>query len=463
MNKTRNYLTFFAFLTVALQGCEKDWLAAKNNLNRVVPVTLADARAILRSSTLLNIGNDQIGMSLLASDDLYLQTATYLSRSEKERNIYVWSPAIDSRSTPIAEWNDGYEQVLYANVALETVAGVERNAANAMEHDEVRGAALFFRAKAFYNLLQLFAPAWDPDKDNSRAGIPLRLSSDPNPKTMRASVSDGYRQVMDDLSMASQLLTTRPALKTDPSKQAAFGLLARCLLGMADYRGAVLYADSALQLESALLDYNALLDRTSMQYPFEPQHEEVIFDAIIGPNYVPVRFNYCMVDSTLFAGYRDDDLRKQLFFAVNSQGGPSFRGSYSGADNRFSGIATDELFLIRAECSARLGNIDDALEDINTLLAHRMDRSSFVPYGESDQKKLLDRILVERRKELVFRGQRWTDLRRLNAEPARAVTLVREIDGSNYRLPPESSRYVFPIPEYVIDETGLTQNDRRDD
>jgi len=70
----------------------------------------------------------------------------------------------------------------------------------------------------------------------------------------------------------------------------------------------------------------------------------------------------------------------------------------------------------------------------------------------------LNKILTERRKELLMRGLRWTDLRRLNKETAFATTLSRIVNGTTYTLPPNDPGYVFRIPLSVINFTGIEQN-----
>ncbi|MBN8856731.1 MAG: RagB/SusD family nutrient uptake outer membrane protein, partial [Sphingobacteriales bacterium] len=72
----------------------------------------------------------------------------------------------------------------------------------------------------------------------------------------------------------------------------------------------------------------------------------------------------------------------------------------------------------------------------------------------------LDTILVERRKELPFRGVRWTDLRRLNLE-GRTITLTRVLNGTTYQLPPNSKLYTLPIPpDVIIFNPNMKQNPR---
>jgi hypothetical protein len=71
----------------------------------------------------------------------------------------------------------------------------------------------------------------------------------------------------------------------------------------------------------------------------------------------------------------------------------------------------------------------------------------------------LDTVLAERRKELAFRGIRWSDLRRLNQEDWN-ITLTRNLNGTPYTLPPNSKLYTLPIPPDVIQESGIAQNPR---
>ena len=66
-------------------------------------------------------------------------------------------------------------------------------------------------------------------------------------------------------------------------------------------------------------------------------------------------------------------------------------------------------------------------------------------------------MLTERRKELLFRGVRWVDVKRLNKE-GYGISLQRTIDGQTYRLGPNSLRFALPIPEDVIAMSGMPQN-----
>lgn len=166
------------------------------------------------------------------------------------------------------------------------------------------------------------------------------------------------------------------------------------------------------------------------------------------------------VDTMLYAAYAEDDLRKQLYFRLRLPNRYTFKGNYTGSSLLFGGIANDEVYLVRAECRVRLGNLEGAREDLNTLLETRWKEGTFVPVIESDPEILLTRILEERRKELLFRTTRWSDLKRLNMDERFAITLYPKLNGVEYSLPPNDIRYAFPIPDQEIQTSGIEQNPR---
>ena len=67
----------------------------------------------------------------------------------------------------------------------------------------------------------------------------------------------------------------------------------------------------------------------------------------------------------------------------------------------------------------------------------------YFPISLLDAGVLLETILQERRKELLFRGRRWADLKRLNLEAKFKKDLIRTINGQEYRLPFNSLKYCF--------------------
>jgi hypothetical protein len=163
-----------------------------------------------------------------------------------------------------------------------------------------------------------------------------------------------------------------------------------------------------------------------------------------------------LIDTTLYESYMDDDLRKSAFFTA-SNGYHKFKGSYTRSNTFFTGITTAEMYLISAECYARLNDVDNAMEQLNTLLLNRISSGNFIPVTAVDQTDALNTILEERRKELIFRGLRWSDIKRYN-EMGASITLHRLIDGVTYTLAPNANYYALPLPDDIIRITGMQQN-----
>lgn len=450
------YLSYAVILPLVLcVRCKKSaFLNAKPNISVSIPTSIADCQALMDNDIVMN-GYSLAGYPSLGetgSDDYYVTNSLFLHYTATDQHAVVWAKDIYA-GDEVNDWDLPYRTVLYANVALEALAALHPLPEEQGAWNNARGSALFFRAFAYFALAQIFSPAYDSSSATTDMGLPLRKTTDVNEKFSRVSVQQTYDQIIADLSAAVPLLPNTALSITRPSRAAVYGLLARVYLSARNYSTALLYADSCLRIKNTLLDYNTVDPGNLL--PFTRTNAEVIFGAAnysTGPSTVGRSFT----DSLLLAAYQPADLRKTLFFK-----GGRFFGVYDEDGFAFCGLATDEMYLTRAECYARAGNVTAAITDLNTLLANRWITGSFVPYTASNAADALRQILEERRKELLYRGLRWTDLRRLNKDPATAITLMRMVNGSSYTLLPNDPRYVYQIPAIVLNfNKGMQDNNR---
>ena len=446
-----------------LLSCKKDFLNKIPSSDLVVPTTLDEFQALLDNDKVIQ---ETPELGELSADNYYLQYPFWQTLPVKEKNAYIWAPDIYGGQGNVDDWDLPYTQVYYSNLVLEGLPGIAIDSNHVEQWRWLQGTAYFVRAYAFYNQAQLFANVYGANAGTD-AGIPLRLKSDPKAIYPRATVQATYTQIINDLKQAENLLpvTIPYADLNRPSKPAALAMLARVYLSMRDYTNAGLCADSCLQLYHVLMDYHTVKTQArpfTFEY-FPASNTETIYQShLLSNSGVFNGVGYpTLVDSNLYRSYADSDLRKTMFYTTLLYGAPSIQGSYSGTQFSFSGLATDEVYLIRAECSVRLGNKDSALNDLDTLLIKRWRPGSFVPYNSAlSQTEVLDTVLTERRKELAFRGLRWTDLRRLNADNSNII-LTRSLNGAIHQLlPTDPKLYIMPIPPDVITLGGISQNQR---
>ncbi|HEX2629896.1 MAG TPA: RagB/SusD family nutrient uptake outer membrane protein [Chitinophagaceae bacterium] len=433
----------------AMGSCKK-FLDEQANKILILPRTLADMQTLLDNYNVMNQRNGTL-QDIIAGD-IYQVSSDWALLGIDDRRHYIWDRniAIDN------SWTSLYQPVFNSNVVLDELNKMS-NVADIAQFNDIKGQALFFRSFAFYQLAQMYCRPYSATASTD-LGICVRLSSAISDPSVRGTVQQTYDQIIGDLKASVNLLPVNTITPVRPSKVAAYGMLARVYTSMREYDKAGKYADSALALRSELLDYNTL--DPSSQWPIPLMNKEVIFHAsgLTGAMSPPA----AKIDTLLYQQYHDDDLRKNIFFLANADNSHSFKGTYGTeiSFQTFYGIAIDELYLIRAEAAARAGNKDAALIDLNLLLKARWKNS--VPYPvitAASAPEALDKILVERRKELVCRGARWTDLRRRNLEGAN-ITLTRVINNTTYTLPPNDLRWVLLIPTEIINMNGIQQNPR---
>lgn len=445
-------------LSCVTGSCEKDFLDKKPDNALLVPKTLEDLRALLdNSNTIMNYAPF---LSVFGTDDFYMTDNGFTSASSDVQNSYIWEAEIYLPTAAVTDWNRMYQQVFYANVVMDGLKDIKKEAASQTEYNQVKGSALFYRAFAFYHLAQQFAAPYCAPAAGQTLGIPIRLLADVNLASGRGTLKQTYSQIVLDLEEALELLPVKGAFKTRPGKAAVLAMLARVYQTMEDYERAGEYATACLQLNTTLTDYNTLAVAGARPFPsaLPDGNDEVLFYCIMVNSGLTSALSG--VDTELYRSYASNDLRKAAYFTDKGNGLINFKGSYTGTANIFAGLAIDEVYLIRAESYARAGQTGKAMQDLNTLLQKRWKTGTFVPFSSQNADDALKMILTERRKELVYRNLRWTDLRRLNQDPRFALTLRRVLKAQTYTLAQDDKRYVFPIPANVIAASGIEQNPR---
>lgn len=451
MSRYKYKIVVWICALVVFTSCEK-LLNEPSDKSLAIPTSLGDLQALLDRPDKSYTGFPGAGEA--STDDNYITDARYLALSTMwDQRRYIWADT-DVFSGSGNPWYTGYFAIYGSNAVLDFLSDMKDRETEVGRY--IKGQALFWRAFHYFEMAQVFTLPYHEATAATELGLPLRLDVDFNAPSIRSSLQETYQQIFVDLKESVALLTTQPIHSTRASRQGAYGLLARAYLAVRDYEKAGLYADSCLRIHATLIDYNSL--NAADTYPIKAYNSETItfagdVDPLINPN-------IALINPNTYSLYKDDDLRKTLFFMSNPDGTIRFKGQYMGSAGVFTGISTGEALLIRAESYARKGEVELAMQDLNTLLKARWNKNSlFVPYSAGNDEEAKNLVLEERRRELIMRGLRWSDIRRLNLEGAN-ISQTRTVNGVTYTLPPNDLRYALALPEDLIERSGIAQNRR---
>lgn len=410
-----------------------------------------ELQALLDNSGIMN--TTSASTPEIGSDNFFIERQDWTNLSSlTHKNAYIWDKDIFNE-TKNNDWFYLYRSVLYANIVLENLNKVQYK--DRSNEKLLKSAALFYRTWSLFQVLQIWTLPYIKEKASVTPGIVYKVNSSFDEVNERLTLEESYARLIADLKASINELPLVSIYKTRPSKTAGYALLSRIYLSMNEYKLANEYADSCLHQQNSLLDYNNLT--LSSNTPFLRYNDEVIFHASTA---TPLIMNNPRgkIDTVLYASYLTEDLRKKAFFRVNGKY-QSFKGSYDGSTAIFCGLATDEVFLTKAECLFRMGKEVDGLNILVQLMKKRYLNGIHPTIENLDHNSGLALILNERRKELIYRQIRWMDLKRLNHGGGEKIIVRRKLGDQNYELSPGDIRYAFQIPQFVVQDSKIKQNE----
>ncbi|WP_433763992.1 RagB/SusD family nutrient uptake outer membrane protein [Flavobacterium ginsenosidimutans] len=413
--------------------------------NRILKYT-SDYRGLANS---YNDISGSGGIYLLASADVDFPTAYQNGVTTIWGNSYTWQDIIYDPSQGDSDWVSLYKAVYYNNVILDGVMSSEKG--TDAEKKEIYAEAFVHRAFAYLQLVNTYGPQFDPASANSEKAVPLLLKPELFSSLDRSTVGQVYDQIISDLksALANDIQDT-PSFNVLPSKRAAYALLARTYLYMGQYQLSLENAEKALEMQNELIDLKSFASAYS--YPVLIQNPEVIFSKTL-----LLTYNGAPLSTDLLNSFSADDLRYNYYTIAGTNFYPSYTGrgfginSYSYTNGINIGVSVPEMYLIAAECYARAGQTQKAVDYLNILRAKRYKANTAYEVSATTNTEALNLVLTEREKEFIGRGFRWFDQRRLNLDPAFQKTYTRTFKGTTYTLLPNSDGYVFPINQNYID------------
>jgi hypothetical protein len=353
-------------------------------------------------------------------------------------------------------WNTVYNMIQRANNVINRSADVKD--ATADQINALKGEAYFLRALGHFDLVRVFAKPYTFDNGAS-LGVPVVTSFEiGNPA--RNTVAQVYTQVIVDLQQAVNLLPDDPFTKFRATQMAAKALLARVYLYKGDNANAATQAADVInsgefELTSPALYGSGVFWRT-------PGSNEEIFTIKVsqfedrgsdnyGQLYNPSpAYGDLRVYPQFYASYLPGDVRQNLI--VDDGTGVLYTEKFKVQDN-IPGMYSPkilrlaEMYFIHAEASVKLGNNQDAIDDLNAVRRQRG-----LPDIAAGTTLTLSDVLREKNWELAFEGHQWQDRLRNNLTTPRPSNLdATSLPNGANNVATTDYRQLFPIPQREID------------
>lgn len=438
-----------------------------------IPTTLQDFEALMRNEYSANylacaqalyLLNDKfVGTNACRNQD-NLTTCHYMWKEDRDRTL------LNASTEDV--FDNGYGIIGVMNTIIENAPGATD--ATDAEKNEVLAYAYAVRAFVLFQIVNYYADAYDPVKADATPGVPLIYSANLNAPWHQGSVKEVYDQILSDFNKSIELGVPEKAMTAvQPDRGAVEAGLARVYLSMREYDKALAHAEAALDRNSRLFDWN----------DFYAQYKDRVdnpddYNKITSPmDHVNVEnFWFCSGNGNPNYPCSDIDIpeeRRAMFEPgdvralcrwkkYQSQADVYYRGMLTGYYN-LSGIATPEVYLIKAECQVRKGNITDGLETLDTVRKTRLAPDSYTPSAASDEGEAIAKIRRAKADELINSIYPFIDAKRLNAEGKYTVTITKTFDDKAYTLSPTSHLWTMVFPANAINRPGngtLTQNSK---
>ncbi|BDD10037.1 membrane protein [Fulvitalea axinellae] len=419
---------------------------------------------LMRSTTYY--GRNFLVMADVSGDNVYnnLSSNRFVPSYDYERTTFD--------ANPRDIWIQAYRATLSCNSILSNIDNIE---AEVDTKNRVKGESLIIRSLALFDMVRSFAQPYQVG-GGAQLGVPiitqdsLTISTTTIYRPYRSPVERVYEQIIKDLSSAKQIMKEGGAIGRT-SRNAATALLSRIYLyrraNNTDLEAVVTQASEIINSG----DYSLIPTDEYLASWGENGEDEAIFEFIftknddrgannIGRMYLPEGYGDIRPLNRFVDMFADNDVRKGLFqedpqgvLYINKY--PSLDGILGLASPRVIRLA--EIYLNRAEAYARLGMYDEAKADLNTII-ERATIGTFTPIDPPND-EVLDRILLERSKELFAEGHRSYDIFRTGGDMVRYGWMSEDEGEILFTIKTGDYNSILAIPQRDIDVNGnLVQN-----
>jgi hypothetical protein len=464
------------FIGMAWSGCKKDFLDI-NPKGQLIAQKTSDYDLLLNSTTLTLT---QSASQTVMSDEVATTTSFNLIGATdgvavlSDQKAFMWADDIYQPGDNSSELTPLVKQIYTFNKIINEV--MTSDGGSDSQKKSIQAEALAGRAWANFMLVNYYGKPYNSASSATDLGFPLPTTADvTQTKFTRATVQSMYNLILSDLIQAIPNLPSKVSSRVRMSKAAGEGLLGKVYVFMGQF-------DKALPLLTASIDDLAgatiPVGLYNFSEAFAPGGAFMPISPVIGPSrtvpqndneslflrYTPNYYTYIyggiLLSPQTVALFKTSDLRRQFYTAFSVGTTTAYPKGMLRAWGRLyvnEGINVSDIYLLKAECKSRLGNLNGAVSDIQSFRLNRMPAADVpVPSAvAADQVALTKFILEERIREFAVLGSRWFDMRRLSVDPVYKLTVgtthaVYDSNGNiaaTYTLKPE--RLTFRFPQYI--------------
>ena len=431
----------------------------------------------------------------------YKGNSNTVSDIRSVEEAYYWKDhTTEGVGTPQSFWDASYNAIAHANAALVNIEKIGGDLA------AQKAEALFCRAYNFFMLTNVFGQQYNPATAAQNLAVPF--IDKPESKVFntykRETVAKMYELIQKDLEEGLALIATN---KMETSKykfnlDAIYAFASRFYLYTAQWDKVVEYANKVNGVETNLRDWNGVYqDYTYSElkttYTKTTEGANLLMASTFSSwsnIYLKARYGLTVSIKDQLFPFSDSPfaLAYKVFGTELVHHIPKFDlyfrytdiSSGSGYHMLMCPLFTiEEVLLNRAEAKLMSNKYtrQNAIDDINIFLKARSPRNSITkevelivandtyintiynadkteltPYYtvESENLNTLKYILDLRRREFIYEGLRWFDVKRFNIEIFRTINNTKDV------LVKDDERRAIQIPSQAI-ASGMQPNPRK--
>ena len=495
------YLSIVAAVSLMFVSCTADWL--NTDPSTAVPSddaikNIDDAQVALNGIYRLASAHSYYGDNYLYYADCRgedVQARINKGAGRRVSPYYFFDVTAGDNFNITLVWNQPYKVIHQANSLIEKLDAGNAGNAKPEEVARIKSEALAMRGLALFDLTRLFGMPYTLDNGAS-LGVPIEIQTtleDHVPE--RNTVAQCYEQVLKDLNDALGGLTKE---KHDAYMNywSVKALLSRVYLYMNDN-------ENALKCAEEVINDNGGIYRlfTHDEYPSvwgKDFNSESLFEFYFtmsepsggsGGEGAPMVYadnvkdwnNLILTKAYLDLLNEDPEDVRHVFphlpenavadtLPVAAKGQPKYLIKYPGKsgsvtdavstvnpqDNDLCILRLSEVYLNAAEAAFKIGNTEKALTYLNAIVTRANPAKSVTSADLS-----LERILKERRKELVGEGHAFFDYMRNGKSVDRSGGWHLTMPEDARVIAPSDPRVALPIPQTEIDANpNIVQNPR---